>query len=116
MEIMNERRAETRMLCADMVEVCWKDRSGKERGETAILEDISTAGACLQLESPIPLGVEVHWNSPRQRFHGLVRYCIYREIGYFAGIEFDPGFRWSKKDFRPGHLLDPQSLLANAKK
>jgi PilZ domain len=108
---MEERRSETRMLCADMVDVRWKDRSGKEQGATAILEDISPSGACLQLELPIPVGVEVCWDSPKQKFRGWVRYCVYREIGYFAGVEFDASFKWSKKAFKPDHLLDPQSLV-----
>src|SRR3954470_6484063 len=79
---MDERRSERRMLCADMVEVRWSDRSGQERMATAILEDISVSGACLQLETPIPLGVEVNWDAPNQQFHGYARYCVYREIGY----------------------------------
>jgi hypothetical protein len=108
---MDERRSETRMMCADMVEVRWRDRSGKERGATAILEDISTSGACLQLELPIPLGVEIQWEAPQQRFQGYVRYCVYREIGYFVGVEFDASFKWSKKAFRPKHFLDPQTLV-----
>ncbi|MCU1238400.1 MAG: hypothetical protein JWP63_6367 [Candidatus Solibacter sp.] len=99
------------MLCADMVEVRWRDRSGKEQRATAILEDISASGACLQLELPIPQGVEIQWESPGQRFEGYVRYCVYREIGYFAGVEFDASFKWSKKAFEPDHLLDPQSLV-----
>jgi hypothetical protein len=110
--IMDERRSETRMMCADMVDVRWRDRSGEEQVSTAILEDISTSGACLQLELPIPLGVEVFWDSPGQTFQGHVRYCVYREIGYFAGVEFATSFKWSRKAFKPDHLLDPQSLLA----
>ena len=108
---MDERRSETRMLCADMIEVQWRDRSGKERGATAILEDISPSGACLQFEAPVPLRAAIAWDSPRQRFRGFVRYCVYREIGYFVGVEFDAGVKWSKRDFRPGHLLDPQTLV-----
>ncbi len=81
-------------------------------GATAILEDISESGsACLQSELPIPLGVEVRWTAPGQAFPGYVRYCVYREIGYFAGVEFDASFKWSKNAFQPDHLLDPQSLL-----
>jgi hypothetical protein len=81
------RRSEVRMLCADMVEVCWKDRTGKMQGAAAILEDICPSGACLQLEAPVPLGSEFHWESSKQQFNGYVRYCVYREIGYFIGIE-----------------------------
>ena len=99
------------MMCADMVEVCWTERGGQLRRATALLEDISTSGACLQFEAAIPLGVEIHWTSPRQEFKGYVRYCVYREIGYFVGVEFESTSRWSKKAFTPQHLLDPQSLV-----
>jgi len=108
---MTNRRSELRMMCADMVEVCWKERSGARRSATALLEDISGSGACLQLEVPVPLGVEMRWMSPRAEFKGYVRYCVYREIGYFVGVEFEPDSRWSKKAFTPQHLLDPRSLV-----
>jgi hypothetical protein len=108
---MKDRRTERRMMCADMVEVCWNERSGELSCATALLEDISSAGACLQLESPVPLGVEIQWTSPRQEFRGTVRYCVYREIGYFVGVEFKPSSRWSKNNFEPRHLLDPESLV-----
>jgi hypothetical protein len=109
--LMTNRRSELRMMCADMVEVCWNERSGKRCSATALLEDICTSGACLQLEAPIPLGVELRWVSPRQEFRGYVRYCVYREIGYFVGVEFEPRSRWSKRAFTPQHLLDPQTLV-----
>jgi hypothetical protein len=113
---MQERRSEVRMLCADLVEVGWKDREGKTRKAQAILEDISAAGACLQVEAPIPLGVAVHWRSPKKEFCGDVRYCTYREIGYFVGVQFHSASRWSKKDYRPQHLLDLQRLMPRRKR
>jgi len=72
------------MMCADMMEVFWEDRSGSQLSTTALLEDISQSGACLQLESPVPLGVEMRWSAPGQQFRGWVRYCVYREIGYLG--------------------------------
>lgn len=111
-----ERRSEVRMLCADMVELCWSDHAGKNWKTTALLEDISASGACLQLETAVPLGVKVHWKSPRQEFAGTVRYCAYREIGYFVGVEFQSSSRWSKNAFRPKHLLDLNRLMEHAKK
>jgi hypothetical protein len=111
-----ERRSEVRMLCADMVELCWSDREGKDWKAMALLEDISASGACLQLEASVPLGVRVQWRSPRREFSGIVRYCVYREIGYFVGVEFQPSSRWSKDVFRPKHLLDLKRLMAQAKK
>jgi hypothetical protein len=111
-----ERRSEARMLCADMLEVRWKDRIGKEHTATALLEDIASSGACLQLETPIPLGAEICWDSPRQFFAGYVRYCVYREIGYFVGVEFGKASRWSESTYRPQHLLDLERMVNSAKK
>jgi hypothetical protein len=104
------------MLCADMVEVCWKDGAHKVRRATALLEDICPSGACLQLEAPVPLGSDIHWESPRQQFNGYVRYCVYREIGYFVGVEFTSTSKWSKKTYKPQHLLDLQEFSAHSKK
>ncbi len=103
---MQERRSEVRMLCADLVRVCWKDQRGNRHWASALLEDISTSGACLQMERPVPSGVPVHWHSAQHAFKGRVRYCEYREIGYFVGVELDADSRWSRKMFRPQHLLD----------
>jgi hypothetical protein len=108
---MTNRRSELRMMCADMVDVRWSERSGKLRSTTALLEDISASGACLQLEMPVPLGVEIRWTCPRKEFRGSVRYCVYREIGYFVGVEFEVSSRWSKRAFLPQHFLDPQTLV-----
>jgi len=76
------------MMCADMVEVRWEDEENQPQKALALLEDISPSGACVQLENAIPLGTEVHWDCPKQSFAGYVRYCDYREIGFFVGVEF----------------------------
>jgi hypothetical protein len=108
---MQERRTEIRMLCADMVEVTWRDHAAKRHTVTGLLEDISASGACLQLDSAVPLGAEIRWTSGENQFAGRVRYCLYREIGYFVGVEFTCGMKWSERSFRPQHLLNPQALL-----
>ena len=112
---MGERRIEVRMLCADLVEVHWRDRAGKTKKAQAVLEDISASGACLQLESPVPLNAVIHWHSPKKDFAGVVRYCAYREIGYFVGVQFDPASRWSTAKYRPQHLLDLKRLMTQRK-
>jgi hypothetical protein len=45
---------------------------------------------------------------------GIVKYCVFREIGYFLGVEFEAGTRWSQRHFRPQHLLDPRRLVTRA--
>jgi hypothetical protein len=111
---MDERRVEPRMMCADMVEVFWRDDTGKRRHAMALLEDIAESGACLQFETPVPAGAVVEWHSPKLEFRGTVRYCKYREIGYFAGIEFIASSKWSKSAYRPRHLFDPRRLERKA--
>ena len=111
---MIERRTEPRMLCADLVDVRWKDKAGKSKRAVANLEDISASGVCLQMDEQIPLETEVKINYPKGELTGVVRYCIFREIGYFLGLEFPPGHRWTQQDYKPMHMLDPRSLAKNA--
>jgi hypothetical protein len=102
------------MLCADLVDLEWKDQNGRTRRCVANLEDISLSGACLQNEKPVPLNTAVKITYPGGELTGKIRYCVYREIGYFLGVEFDPGCRWSQKQFRPQHMLDPRKLANRA--
>ncbi len=107
---MQDRRAEVRMLCADLVEVCWQDEQRRPQQTTALLEDISRAGACLQLEMPIPTGASLRILCGTDHLEGTVRYCMYREIGYMVGVRFAAGSEWSRVEFEPDHLLDPEKL------
>jgi hypothetical protein len=109
---MYNRRAEPRMLCADLVDVQWKDKHGRTRRAVANLEDISISGACVQVDAPIPLQTSLRIAYPNGALQGRVCYCVFREIGYFLGIEFESGSKWSPDQYQPRHLLDPRRLLA----
>ena len=107
---MLRERSESRMLCADLVDIRWKDKTGRGRKATAILEDISTSGACVQIEGPIPENTTVKICLPKGQLQGTVKYCVYREIGYFVGVQFESSSLWSKKTYKPQHLLDLQQF------
>ena len=109
---MLDRRSETRMMCADMVEVQWKEDSGKVCTCTGLLEDISPSGACLQLDSPLALDKALFIQYRKGRLEGSVCYCFFKDIGYWVGVQFTAKKKWSKRDFRPKHLLDPRKLMA----
>ncbi|MGA2133341.1 MAG: PilZ domain-containing protein [Bryobacteraceae bacterium] len=111
MKGMERSRAEIRMLCADMVEVTWRDPPGGARQSIALLEDISTSGMCLQFEIPLPIGARVDVHCRKDTLAGTVRYCVYREIGYFVGIELEASSKWSRQHFEPQHLLDLEELV-----
>lgn len=61
---MLDRRIEPRLLCADLVDVKWKDQTGRTRRSVANLEDISLSGACLQVDRPVPLGTNFRIGYP----------------------------------------------------
>lgn len=50
---MTEKRADTRMLCSELVDIHWKDCTGRQRSALANLEDISGSGVCLQMDGPV---------------------------------------------------------------
>lgn len=108
---MSDRRLESRMMCADLVDVQWKDSRGRTKRTMANLEDISKAGICLQMETEVPLGATMNIHLPKGDLAGRVCYCVYRDIGYFVGLRFDPGVKWSSRSFKPMHLFDPQELV-----
>ncbi len=100
-------------MCADIVAIHWKDESGVEQHATALLDDISASGACLNLDSPVPLGTAVAIEYRKGHFEGSVCYCFFREIGYYVGVHFEPASQWSLVDYRPRHLLDLRKLLTS---
>ena len=108
---MLDRRSETRLMCADMVGVQWQDESGKKCNCTGLLEDISASGACLQMDDPIALGTSLAIKYRKGHLEGSVCYCFFREIGYWVGVEFDPQAKWSRREYRPRHMLDLKKLL-----
>ena len=98
-------RRNDRELCADLVQVRWKTEMEEVRTDTAILEDISPAGACLEMERMIPPGTKILLDFPTDHCNARVIYCKFDEIKYLIGVEFEQGYRWSRRKFKPQHLL-----------
>src|SRR5579872_3847882 len=96
-ERMLERRWERRLLCADLVEIEWRDREGRTCRTTAILEDISRSGACLQTDVPLPAETLIRVRHGKKTLEGNVSYCAYHDIGYFAGLSFTAQQKWSRR-------------------
>ena len=60
------------MLCADLVDIQWRDQNGRLRRGVANLEDISLSGACLQVERPVALGSPLQISYPKGELTGKV--------------------------------------------
>ncbi|HUQ93619.1 MAG TPA: PilZ domain-containing protein [Bryobacteraceae bacterium] len=110
-----ERRAEPRLWCSDLVQVWWKPSDRWKRKGVAVLEDISRSGACIQLEVPLPFATPVRIKHPSWNVEGEVRYCMYRDEGYFIGVHLSGDSNWDEKSFRPKHLLDPSKVPSKKK-
>ena len=92
-------------MCAQLLIVVYKDGEGRRKRLQAILDDISPNGACLHVEDSIPADTAISILYPNGRYCGHVRYCVSQPSGYLVGIQFDPGYRWSRRHFKPEHLL-----------
>ena len=113
---MAEQRSEPRFLCADLVTLVWSDDAQRDHRETGVLENISTSGACVQCEVSVPENVRVRLRCGKTEFRGSVRFCYWRDDGYFVGIVFDADSKWSKAEFTPEHLLDPREVKSRRAK
>jgi hypothetical protein len=97
-------RREDRELCADLVKIRWTTESGSAQLEWAILGDISTSGACLEIEEPIPPDTVVALEFSDERCQARIKYCKFDKVNYLLGVEFEQGYRWSRRRFKPKHL------------
>jgi hypothetical protein len=109
---MLNRRNNPRNLCSDIVELSWSDESGWPFRTHAVIEDIADSGACLQSEIQIPVGADISIQLGSTGFEAQVRYCTLIDHGYFVGVEFVQGSRWSPGVGTPKHLLQPEHLVA----
>ena len=98
-------------MCADLVDVTWRDGKNQMRRTIANLEDISISGACLQVDEELPLGTPVEISYPNGALAGVVKYCVYREIGFFLGVQFEDQKKWNALRFKPQYMFDPRQLM-----
>lgn len=109
---MNERRNESRFLCAELIRVKWQGLGDAWQSVEAVLEDISPVGICVQVEKPIALRTPAGIVMGDREYRGDVTYCVYRDYGYFVGIRLTEDSRWSAGAFVPQHLTDLTTLCA----
>ncbi len=107
---MNERRAENRMLCADLFEVCWADESGKPCSVMANLEEISIRRAHLVMDTPVPVGSEIVLRMKHIDVVAAVLECRQEpDFGYAVSAQLLRRSRWR---LHPRHMFDPRGIAA----
>lgn len=111
-----DRRTEHRLWCSDLVTIWCKDDARWKRKGVGVLEDISPSGACVQLEEPLTKGLRLRLKHPQWKVEGEVRYCVFRDAGYFVGLLLDATSKWSKAAFQPKHMIDPEKVPPGKRK
>lgn len=108
-----EKRKQTRLLCADLVQLSWGEADASRSSEIVILENISACGVGLFAGVALPENAAVELTSNGAVLRGVVRHCIFRENGYIIGVELDEDSKWAhdpRSGFFPQHLLDVSRL------
>jgi PAS domain-containing protein len=101
MEYQEERRKEPRVPCSGLVEVTEVNGTKAIRFlGTALVENVSHGGACLQMDQPPTLGSELVLRNQSRTFEvrGVVRNLRRADIGFLAGLEFTAV---AMRQFRP---------------
>lgn len=72
-----------------LVEASWEDQSGALRTAPACMEDKSTGGACIRINTPIGVGskLKIQWRF--EQFSGTAKYCRSEGKDYVVGIQRD---------------------------
>lgn len=108
------RQGMHRVWCSEIVSLRLETRSRRPRTLTVNLEEIWPSGALFQTEGPIAPQTQLRFTCGSCQFRGkVISQTLAKGLGYFVEIRFHPGCRWSARQYRPRHLLNPLVLLAN---
>jgi hypothetical protein len=72
-----------------LVEASWEDQSGALRTVPARMEDKSTGGACIRINTPIEVGAKLGIQWRFEQFSGTAKYCRSEGADYIVGIQRD---------------------------
>lgn len=104
--------SKTRYLCSELVSLEWQKQNGT-LDTVDILEEIWADGACVQTLAPLQPGTRVWIVARRALFLGTLTDCEFMQDGYFSRVAFDAESRWSMRSFKPEHMVNTRTVLAN---
>jgi hypothetical protein len=102
--------SKARYLCSELVKVEWQNKVGT-LSRAGILEEIWMDGACVQTLEPMPPGTKVWIVARRAMFLGTLTDCEFDRYGYFSRVTFDSESRWSRRSYKPEHMVSTQAVL-----
>jgi hypothetical protein len=95
----------SRYLCSELVVL------KQDAMQTVVnLEEIWSDGAALESDDPLAIGIAVELECGENRFKGTVVSATQHEFGWWIELSFSPETPWNPEIFRPGHMVDPETL------
>ncbi|MCE5308487.1 MAG: PilZ domain-containing protein [Acidobacteriales bacterium] len=105
----SERRREPRLRCADQIVAEVQEGPKRWRRLRANLKEISSSGACFEIEEQLNADTIVRLTCQDFRVIGTVRHCVTLEAAYSIGVEFLEGKKWTRGRFWPKRLTDSRA-------
>ena len=107
----SERRGQKRLLCSELVQICWTGPQGTRHEEIVVLENLSSGGLGLFTGVALQEGTNVRVLVNQRELSAEVRHCVSQGHGHLVGLALDPGSKWTNSDGQaPEHLLDVSML------
>jgi PilZ domain len=103
----DNRRKESRNLCASLATLFWQGTDGLERECEANVLDVSARGLGVQADDWIESGIRIRVEWRGHCFTGKVRHTHESEIGPVIGVELDEDCRWSELILSPEYMVKP---------
>ena len=111
---MGMKRTHGGMLCSEILNLHLRSRAGREREVKVNLEEIWSSGALLLTDVSIRPFTSLWFAGGGFEFRGeAIARTLFRGLGYFIEMRFQPGCAWSEQKYRPKHLFNPLVLLAD---
>jgi hypothetical protein len=103
---MIEQRSQLRLTDAEIVMIFWQE-NGDQAFQLANMNDISSDGAGLIVDHPLPVGTPVIMSYGKDRLNAIVRHCSSLLDRHHIGVEFVDADKQSPIHFDPELLVRP---------
>lgn len=103
---MIEQRSQLRLTDAEIVMIFWDD-SGERAFQLANMKDISSDGAGLIVDHPLPVGTPVIMSYGNGGLNAIVRHSSLLLDRHLIGVEFVEADKQSPMHFDPDLLVRP---------
>jgi hypothetical protein len=97
-----------------LVEASWEDEGGALRTVPARMEDKSSGGACIRINTPIGVGAKLRIQWRFEQFSGTARYCRSEGKDYVVGIQRDAANSPVPSRLLPANVPLPEVLRSSS--